>query len=172
MLPAATVSVVILRGGEVLLTQREDFEVWCLPSGHIEMGESVPDAARREAVEETGYSIEVGEFVGVYSTIGDWPDVHSCTFTGFTHQSTGGKIQTPDEVIDLGWFPFDALPDPMLWWQVRRIQDAVNGVRGQIYTERVTSRLGLLNRSDLYRARDESGMSRSEFFRWNFGAGP
>jgi 8-oxo-dGTP pyrophosphatase MutT (NUDIX family) len=54
---------VILDGdGRVVLTARRSFagEVqWGLPKGLVERGEQVPDAARREATEETGLDVEI-----------------------------------------------------------------------------------------------------------------
>ena len=41
MRDALTVNVVLLAGDDVLLTQRADFEVWCLPGGHAAPGDSV-----------------------------------------------------------------------------------------------------------------------------------
>ena len=40
-------TAVVMRDGKILLTKREDFEVWCLPGGHTDPGESVAETARR-----------------------------------------------------------------------------------------------------------------------------
>jgi 8-oxo-dGTP diphosphatase len=55
--PRSGVSVVVLRGDEVLLVQRGKGAyrgLWSLPGGAIELGETAEAAARRELLEETG----------------------------------------------------------------------------------------------------------------------
>ncbi|MGC9523488.1 MAG: NUDIX hydrolase [Anaerolineae bacterium] len=59
-------SVAIIEDGRVLLTKRDDVEAWALPGGRIEAGESVVEAACREALEETGLEISVTRLVGIY----------------------------------------------------------------------------------------------------------
>ncbi len=78
--PVAAVSVVTLRAGaiaapgtwEVLLVRRakEPFlGLWSFPGGSIEPGETAREAARREALEETGVQIEVLEVADVIDSI-------------------------------------------------------------------------------------------------------
>ena len=59
------VIVAIIEDGKILLTKREDVEVWCLPGGGVEDGESVAEAGIREAKEETGLDVELTSLVGV-----------------------------------------------------------------------------------------------------------
>ncbi len=167
--PSLTACVVVIDGGRVLLTKREDFEVWCLPGGHVEPGESVGAAARRECREETGFEVVLDGLVGVYSVIGDWPDMHSCVFVA--HLRTGRQQDpvTPEEVVAIDWYDPAALPHPMMWWHEDRVSDAVRGRRGLDVAQHVTSRLGRLDRVQLYRARDRSGLRRSEFFTATIG---
>jgi len=56
---ALAVNVAVIHENKILLTQREDFETWILPSGGVEDGESLAQAAIRETKEETGLDVEV-----------------------------------------------------------------------------------------------------------------
>ncbi len=51
--------------GEFLLIHLADEDRWCLPKGHVDPGESLAQAARREIVEETGIdSVDLQEEIG------------------------------------------------------------------------------------------------------------
>jgi 8-oxo-dGTP diphosphatase len=54
----------IFRGDQILLLHRSSLAsnpgAWDLPGGHVENGESLARAARREVKEETGFDIKVG----------------------------------------------------------------------------------------------------------------
>lgn len=69
--PKIGVSACVWRDGRVLLAQRAKppVGVWALPGGHVEAGETLLDAARRELMEETGLSAELTALVGLYDII-------------------------------------------------------------------------------------------------------
>ncbi len=62
------VAVVILdEKKRVLLQKRADVGLWGLPSGHVEKGETVAEAAIREMKEEANLEIRIVKLIGVYS---------------------------------------------------------------------------------------------------------
>ncbi len=66
--PHVTVACVVHRNGRFLMVE-EDVrgEVrFNQPAGHLEDGETLLDAARRETLEETGWEIEPQSFIGVH----------------------------------------------------------------------------------------------------------
>lgn len=62
---------VILRGDMILLAhwREEDRSGWTLPGGGLEEGEDPADAAVREIFEETGYTAELDELIGIDSLV-------------------------------------------------------------------------------------------------------
>lgn len=59
--------VVVNDAGHILLIRRTDNDNWALPGGAMDIGESLPDAARRETAEETGIEVELTGMVGIYT---------------------------------------------------------------------------------------------------------
>ena len=89
-MPGVAVNVAVIHEEKILLTKREDFEVWCLPSGGVEEGEFLAEAAIRETKEETGVDVELTRLVGVYSRLGGMPDVHAVLYEA---RPIGGELQ-------------------------------------------------------------------------------
>ena len=62
--PIIGVGAVIVEGGRVLLVRRDTEPLrgeWSVPGGMLELGEKLRDGVRREALEETGVTVEPGE---------------------------------------------------------------------------------------------------------------
>jgi len=72
IVPRAAVSAAIFREGRVLLVKRRrppSAELWSLPGGHIEPGETALDAVHRELREETAVTARIAEIAGVVDVI-------------------------------------------------------------------------------------------------------
>lgn len=136
-----TVSAVARRSesdepGEILLMKRADNGHWGLPGGHVEPGESVTEATEREVLEETGWNIEVGRLIGVYSdparqTVSYPGDSERPQFVNlcFEARVVGdiGEPTTPEETLAVGFFTPDAFPEPFVPIHTIRVEDAVAG---------------------------------------------
>jgi ADP-ribose pyrophosphatase YjhB (NUDIX family) len=162
------VNVAIIQDGKVLLTRREDYEVWCLPGGHSDDNESLAQGAIREVREETGLDVQLTRLVGIYSRPG-WNNggYHIVVFAG---EVSGGTLQAdPHEVLEIAYFDPADLP-PLLLGQRQRILDACAGYGGSVaYCEAIQYPSDVPNaRLDVYRDRDQSGLSRQEYYRQHF----
>jgi len=163
-MPGLAVIVAVIDDGKVLLTKREDFEVWCLPGGSVEDGESLAEAGIREAKEETGLDVELTRLVGVYSRLGGGlSDVHAVLYAA---KPVGGELKTqPNETIEVKYFSFDQLPEELLFGHKKRISDAINHTDGvSVRQEIKTDDPKRYTRRELYETRDRSGLSRRQFY--------
>jgi ADP-ribose pyrophosphatase YjhB (NUDIX family) len=171
-MPGLAVIVAIIDDGKVLLTRREDFEVWCLPGGGMEDGETLAEGAIREAKEETGLDVQLTRLVGVYSRLGGgMRDTHAVLYAA---KPIGGELKTQqNETIEVAYFPFDQLPKELLFGHKKRIHDAVHGLTGMSVRQEIrTGDTKIYTRQELYEMRDRSGLSRQQFYLKRFeGAG-
>jgi len=121
-------SAVVISGqsGRVLLMRRAypPFD-WVLPGGNAEAGESPVETAIREVREEMGLEVALDHLAGVYYQT----DHRAGEFIHFVFASAaadGAPIQPdPKEVADYGFFPSNALPEPMSASTRQRVLDAL-----------------------------------------------
>jgi len=123
--PLLAVDAVILLGDGIVLIRRENppFEgSYALPGGFVEVGETVEEAVRREAREETGLEIDLLGLVGVYSEPDRDPRGHvvSVSFLakGF------GEIRAGSDARSAAAFSLDELP-PLAFDHRKIIGDAI-----------------------------------------------
>ena len=141
-----SVSAMVWREGEILLMRRSDNGHWGLPGGYVEVGESVSEAARREVVEETGWTVEISDLIGVYSDpatqVVDYGREKSGQRKGVAGDGGNRRVQivnlcfhaeavepgemtTPEETLEIGFFAADALPEPFVPIHEIRIEDGL-----------------------------------------------
>lgn len=164
-MPSIGVNVAVLKFNKILLTRREDFNIWCLPGGAVDAGESVAQAALREVREEVGLKVELERLVGIYSEPNWFPDgLHIVLFAA---RSLDTELHLdPGEVAEAAFFGLDELPEPLIFGHRQRSVDALKGTGGGVVwrQDRNWPFSNQLNRSQLYNLRDQSGLSRREFY--------
>lgn len=107
--PKVATGVVVEHEGRVLLVRRNHEPMmgrWTFPSGYVDAGEVVEDAARREAFEEAGVEVALDRILGVYSAEGD-----PVVFIAFAGRVVGGAPEAGDEAYEVGLFAPDELPE-------------------------------------------------------------
>ncbi len=129
------VELAIFVDQRVLLILRRDFRVWALPGGAVDTGESLSQAAMREAREETGLVVALSRLVGFYSRP-DWCNGGDTDALYVAHPTSGQFIGESEEVSAIGLFDPDDLPQPIVGWHRERIRDAVSGAVGLTRTQR------------------------------------
>ncbi|MEO3790403.1 NUDIX domain-containing protein [Nonomuraea sp. B10E15] len=99
--------------GDVLMIRRSDNDNWAVPGGAIDLGESIPEAAIRETVEETGITCEITGLVGTYSdprhvilytSDGEARQEFSIVLTG---RAIEGEPAPSEESREVRWVPRD-----------------------------------------------------------------
>jgi 8-oxo-dGTP diphosphatase len=101
--PKLMVDVVIPSDRGVVLIRRaaEPFAGrWALPGGFVEVGETVEEAADREAAEETGLAVEVARLVGVYSDPERDPRGHNVS-VAFLARVLGGDLAAASDAAEV-----------------------------------------------------------------------
>jgi len=123
-----TVDIVILYNNGVVLIKRkhEPFKGhYALPGGFVEYGETVEDAALREAKEETGLNVRLIRLVGVYSDPKRDPRGHTVT-TAFLALGSG-ELKAGDDAKEVHVFPIEeALGLPLAFDHGKILRDALS----------------------------------------------
>jgi len=114
--PLIGVGAVIVEDGRALLVRRGTPPLlgeWSLPGGVLECGEALREAVVREAREETGLTVEVGEMLGVYERVIRTEDGrvrYHYVLIDFLCRRIAGEMRAGSDAAEVGWFRRDELP--------------------------------------------------------------
>lgn len=112
-IPRLTVDAVVLKNDQVLLVKRKHppfKDMWALPGGFVEYGETTEEAVNRELQEETAVTMKIRRLVGVYSDPQRDPRGHtiSVVYQGTLEE---GRPVAGDDAAEVNFFNVDSLPD-------------------------------------------------------------
>lgn len=114
--PKVGMGVYIIKDEKLLLTKRigsHGANTWCPPGGHLELGESFEQCAKRETLEEAGIKIKNIRFIGTTNDIYN-KDLHYVTMGMMADYASGKpRIMEPDKCADIDWFDLNKLPSPL-----------------------------------------------------------
>ena len=113
--PLIGVGGVIVQDGRALLIRRGQPPLlgeWSLPGGVLECGETLREAAVREAMEETGLVVEVIDMLGVYERVirNDGRVRYHYVLIDFLCRPAGGELKAGSDAAEVGWFTREELP--------------------------------------------------------------
>ena len=127
--PRVGVAVIFMRNNRLLLIKRKKSHgagSWAVPGGHLEFGESPEECAIRETREEVGLEISDVRFVAITNDVFPENNLHYITIWMKGDCPSGEpKKASQDEVAELGWFSWDALPSPLFI----PLENLINGRR-------------------------------------------
>jgi 8-oxo-dGTP diphosphatase len=110
--PTPTVDIIIRIGTQVVLIERKNAPLgWALPGGFVDYGESLEQAAVREAAEETGLELAELRQFRAYSAPDRDPRQHNISFVFIADGR--GQLRAGDDASRAVLFPLDAPPSPL-----------------------------------------------------------
>lgn len=108
--PFVTVDIIIrYKGGIVMIERKNPPPGWAIPGGFVDIGESLEDAAAREAKEETSLDVALIEQFHAYSKPGRDPRFHTVSVVFIADGK--GTLQGRDDARRAEVFTEASLPD-------------------------------------------------------------
>jgi len=115
--PKVGVATIISKDDQVLLMKRKGLHgigTWSTPGGHLDFGETPEQCAAREAKEEVGLDVVDIRFRAVTNDLFETTGRHYITIWMAGESILGEPtIAAEDEVEEIGWYAWDALPKPL-----------------------------------------------------------
>jgi mutator protein MutT len=113
-------AIIFDKKDRVLLCHRRDYDLWNLPGGKLEKGESPRQGIIREVKEETGLIVETERLSGVYYK----PENNEIIFS-FVCKIIDGEITLTDEADQINYLDINDFPQNVSPKQKERAEDAL-----------------------------------------------
>ncbi|WP_283786433.1 NUDIX hydrolase [Bermanella sp. WJH001] len=133
--PNSTVATIIEHDGKLLFVEEIDNNkpVYNQPAGHLEINESLVEAAKREVLEETGHTCNITHYMGLYTFTApsNQTTYHRHCFIG-TSTSYDPNHKLDEGIIGIKWLTIEELiaskcaRSPLV---IKCAQDYLNGKR-------------------------------------------
>ena len=126
------VRVMLIQNDRVLLVRQTYMDGWFMPGGGVKRGETLDQAARREAHEETGATLNNLRLLGAYTNFKEWKSDHGILFlsTDFTITS-----EHDNEIAEIRFFALDNLPANLMPGHRRRLEEYRDGKQPDAFGE-------------------------------------
>ncbi len=124
--PLPTVDIIIeYQGGIVLVRRKNPPHGWAIPGGFVDYGETLEDAAAREAMEETGLHVRIVRQFHSYSSPDRDPRFHTISTVFIAAGS--GKLLAADDAADAAVFKEQSLPQDIVFDHKTILEDYFKG---------------------------------------------
>jgi ADP-ribose pyrophosphatase len=107
--PVVAVGAIVFRNNRVLMVRRGQApsrDLWAIPGGRVEIGETLQEAAEREILEETGIAIQAQEPVYTFDYIereGSAPPRFHYVIIDLNADYIDGEIRAGDDAAEARW---------------------------------------------------------------------
>jgi 8-oxo-dGTP diphosphatase len=126
--PPIAADVIAELDDHIVLIERKNFpHGWAIPGGFVDYGETVEQAAMREALEETSLEVELRALLGVYSRPDR--DPRGQTVTVVYVGRARGTPQARDDAKSVALFLPDKPPSPLAFDHAEILGDYLNFLR-------------------------------------------
>lgn len=124
--PFPTVDIIIeVEGRGIVLIKRKNPPYgWAIPGGFVDYGESLEDAAVREAKEETCLDVTLKAQMHAYSKPGRDPRFHTISVVYVA--TAQEEPAAADDAAEIGIFKKSNLPGPLAFDHARILEDYFN----------------------------------------------
>ena len=107
-IPTVDIIIEVESKGIVLIKRKNPPPGWAIPGGFVDYGESLEEAAVREAMEETGLKVELVKQFHAYSDPNRDPRHHTISTVYIARAK--GVPQAGDDALEIGIFQQGDLP--------------------------------------------------------------